>query len=73
VQAKVEQSKGRARESFQPSSPLRLQLVLYIISSDKDWDLVKSSDKKVQRKGYKYTSEYQAEDQGQFYEKIILE
>lgn len=35
--------------------------------------MVKSSDKKVQRKGYKYASESQAGDQGQFYEKIILE
>lgn len=66
------QNKGKA-ESFQPSSPLRLQLVLYIVNSDNDWDLVKSSDKKVQRKGYKYASESQAGDQGQFYEKIILE
>lgn len=66
------QSKGKA-ESFQPSFPLRLQVVLYTVNSDKDWDLVKSSDKKVQRKGYKYASESQTGDQGQFYEKIILE
>ena len=33
----------------------------------------KSNDKKVQRKGYKYASESQAEDQGQFYDKIFLE
>lgn len=47
--------------------------MLSIVSSDNDWDLVKSSDKKVQKKGYKYASESEARDQGQFYEKIILE
>lgn len=55
LELKVEQSKSKARESFQPSSP-RLQLVLCIPNSDKDWDLVKSREKKVQRKGYKYAS-----------------
>lgn len=56
LELKVEQSKSKARESFQPLSPLRLQLVLCITNSDKDWDLVKSREKKVQRKGYKYAS-----------------
>lgn len=73
LELKVEQSKGKARESFQPSSPLGLQLVLHIVNSDKNWDLVKSSDKEVQGKGYKYASESQARNQGQFYEKIISE
>lgn len=72
LELNVEQSKG-ARASFQSSSPLGLQLVLFIVNSDKNWDLVKSSDKKVQKKGYKYPSESQVGDQGQFYEKIILE
>lgn len=35
--------------------------------------MVKSSDKEVQGKGYKYASESQARNQGQFYEKIISE